>query len=102
MREESENIRCKTGTIMILPPNSLHAFYNKSSELCRLLGISTQLHQTFFDAIASADQEEPFSSRPLSEAMERIAQIGLQHNMYFAPHDVNISAEAIHENATRI
>jgi hypothetical protein len=34
--------------------------------------------------------------------MERIAQIGLQHNMYFAPHDVNISAEAIHENATRI
>jgi hypothetical protein len=37
-----------------------------------------------------------------SEAMERIAQIGPQHNMYFAPHDVNISAEAIHENATRI
>jgi hypothetical protein len=87
---------------MILPPNSLHAFYNKSSELCRLLGISTQLHQTFFDAVASADQEEPFSRRPRSEAMERIAQIGLQQNKYFAPHDVNISAEAIHENATRI
>jgi len=67
-REESENTRCKTGTIMVLPPNSPHAFYNKSSELCRLLGISTQLHQTFFDAVASADQEEPFSSRPLSEA----------------------------------
>jgi hypothetical protein len=45
---------------MILAANSLHAFYNKSSELCRLLGISTQLHQTFFDAVASADQEEPF------------------------------------------
>ena len=85
---------------MILPPNSLHAFYNKSSELCRLLGIFTQLQQTFFDPVVSADQEEPFSSRPLSEAMERIAQIGLQHK--FAPHDVNISAEAIHENATRI
>ena len=56
----------------------------------------------FVTAVASADQEEPFSSCPLSEAMERIAQIGLQHNMYFAPHDVNISAEAIHENATRI
>jgi hypothetical protein len=87
---------------MILPPNSLHAFYKKSSELCRLLDISTQLHQTFFDAVASADQEEPFSSCPLSEAMERIAQIGRHYNMYFAPHDVNISAEAIHENATRI
>ncbi len=87
---------------MILPPNSLQAFYNKSSELCRQLGISTQLGQTFFHAVASADQEEPFSSCSLSEAMERIAQIGRQHNMYFAPHDVNISAEAIHENATRI
>ena len=86
---------------MILPPNLLHAFYNKSSELCRLLSISTQLDQTFFDAVASADQEEPFSSRR-SLKRERIAQIGLQHNMYFAPHDVNISAEAIHENATRI
>jgi hypothetical protein len=87
---------------MILPPNSLQAFSNKSSELCRQLGISTQLHQTFFDAVASADQEEPFSSCPLSEAMERIAQIRRPHNMYFAPHDVNICAEAIHENATRI
>jgi gentisate 1,2-dioxygenase len=95
-------IRCKTGTTMILPPNSLHAFYNKSSGLCRLLGISTQLHQTFFDAVASADQEEPFSSRPLSEAMERIAQIGLQHNMYFAPHGVNTPTEVVDENATRI
>ena len=28
---------------MILPPNSPHAFYNKSSELCRLLGPSDGL-----------------------------------------------------------
>jgi hypothetical protein len=26
----------------------------------------------------------------------------ITHNMYFSPHDVNVSAEAIHENATRI
>ena len=32
---------------MILPPNSLHSFYNRTSEPCRVLGISTQLHQTF-------------------------------------------------------
>jgi len=91
------NINISWGRRLSLPNN-----YKKSSGLCRLLGISTQLHQPFFDAVASADQEEPFSSRPLSEAMERIAQILLQHKMYFAPHDVNISAEAIHENATRI
>lgn len=69
---------------MILPPNSLHAFYNRSPEPCRLPSISTQLHQTFFDAVAKADQEESFSTLPLAEAVRRVARIGLQHNMYFA------------------
>ena len=54
-------IRCKTGEFMILPPNSLHAFYNKTSEPCCLLGISTPSHQAFFDAVASADEDEPFA-----------------------------------------
>jgi quercetin dioxygenase-like cupin family protein len=81
-------IHCETGSTMILPPNSLHALYNRSSEPCRVLGISTQLHQTFFDAVASADQKESFSALPLSEAMARITQIGQRHNMYFAPYDV--------------
>ena len=81
-------IRCETGSTMILPPNSLHALYNRSSEPCRLLGISTQLHQSFFDAVASADRKEPFSALPYPKAMARVAQIGLRHNMYFAPNDV--------------
>jgi quercetin dioxygenase-like cupin family protein len=50
---EEDWIRCETGDLMILPPNSLHAFYNKSSEPCSFLGISTQLHQAFFDAVAN-------------------------------------------------
>jgi quercetin dioxygenase-like cupin family protein len=82
-------ILCETGSTMILPPNSLHAFCNRSSEPCRVLGISTQLHQTFFDAVASADQSEPFSALPLAEAMARVAEIGLRHNVYFAPYDAN-------------
>ena len=81
-------IHCETGATMILPPNSLHAFYNRTSEPCRMLGISTQLHQAFFDAVASADQKDPFSALPRAQAMARIAQIGLQHNMYFAPYEV--------------
>ena len=85
-------IHCETGATMILPPNSLHAFYNRTSELCRVLGISTQLHQTFFDAVASADQKEPFSALPPAKAMARVAQIGLQHNMYFAPYEVKTAA----------
>jgi quercetin dioxygenase-like cupin family protein len=86
---EGDWVRCEIGGLMILPPNSLHAFYNKTSEPCRLLGISTQLHQAFFDTIASADKSKPFSSLPHSEVMRVVAQIGAQHNMYFAPIDVS-------------
>src|SRR5215510_13881742 len=42
-------VRCETGGLMILPPNSLHACHNGTPEPCHLLGISTQLHQAFFD-----------------------------------------------------
>jgi quercetin dioxygenase-like cupin family protein len=85
---EEDWIRCAAGGLMILPPNCLHAFYNKTSDPCRLLGISTQLNQTFFDAVASADKNKPFASLPLPEAMKLVAQIGGQHNFYFAPIDV--------------
>jgi quercetin dioxygenase-like cupin family protein len=94
-------IRCEAGSTMILPPNSLHAFCNRFVVPCRLLGISTQLHQTFFDAIADADRKQPFSAHPNSEALERIAEIGLQCNMYFVPFDMNMSDDpavsSIHE-----
>lgn len=86
-------IRCETGSTMILPPNSLHALYNRSSEPCRVLGISTQLHQSFFDAVARADQREHFSALPFHKAMARVAEIALRHNMYFAPYDVNTAAK---------
>ena len=74
---KEDRIRCEAGSTMILPPNSLHAFYNRSSEPCRVLGISTQLHQTFFDAIPSSDQSEPFSALALAEGMAQLAEIGL-------------------------
>jgi quercetin dioxygenase-like cupin family protein len=89
---EENWIRCETGGLMILPPNSLHAFYNTSSEPCCLLGISTQLHQAFFDAVATADKNRPFPSLPFPEAMRLVVEIGAQHNMYFAPVDVSKTA----------
>jgi quercetin dioxygenase-like cupin family protein len=81
-------IRCETGSLMILPPNSLHAFCNKTSEPCLLLGISTPLHQAFFDAVARADKGQPLASLPFPESMGLVAQIGAQHNFYFAPVEV--------------
>jgi quercetin dioxygenase-like cupin family protein len=82
-------IRCEAGEVVILPPNSLHGFYNKGTSVCRLLGISTAVHQTFFDAVAQADKTTSFSSLPLEQAMEKIAKIALSHHMYFAPVDIS-------------
>ena len=53
-----------------------------------MLGISTQLHQAFFDAVAKANREEAFSDLPFATAMARVAEIGLRHNVYFAPYEV--------------
>jgi quercetin dioxygenase-like cupin family protein len=59
---EEDWIRCEAGELMILPPNSLHGLYNHGSSDCRLLGISTAVHQTFFDAVADADRASSFAS----------------------------------------
>jgi quercetin dioxygenase-like cupin family protein len=82
-------VRCESGEVMILPPNSLHGFYNKGTTVCRLLGISTAVHQTFFDAVAEADRTKSFSSLPPEQAMAKIAQLALSHHMYFAPVDIS-------------
>lgn len=82
---KEEWIRCEADCLMILPPNSLHAFCNKMSEPCRLLGISTPSHQAFFDEVASTDKTKPFASLPFPEAMDLVAQIGARHNFYFGP-----------------
>src|SRR5262249_28945014 len=66
---EEDWIRCETGELMIVPPNALRAFYNNASEPCRLLGISTPLHQAFFDAVSRADHDRSFASLPFSEVM---------------------------------
>ena len=81
-------IRCETDSIMILSGNTLHAFYNKAAKPCRVLGISTQLHQAFFDAVEEADKGVPFSVLPPSEVMARVSRIGSQYNMHFVPYDL--------------
>ena len=84
-------IRCETGDLIILPPNSLHAFRNKTSKPCRLLGISTPSHEVFFDAVARADTSKSFASLPLPEVMKLVTQIGARHNFYFVPFELSKS-----------
>ncbi|WP_458094315.1 cupin domain-containing protein [Roseomonas sp. WA12] len=73
------------GETVIVPINGLHAFYNRTANPARILSISNQLHQGFFDAVAEADQLAPFASMPFSEAMARVATIAKGHDMHFFP-----------------
>jgi hypothetical protein len=67
---------------------------------CTLVGISTQLHQAFFDAVVAADKIRPFASLPFPEAMKIVGRIGAEHNMYFTPVDV-LRGISEHESAAR-
>jgi quercetin dioxygenase-like cupin family protein len=82
-------VRCEAGATVIVPSNAPHAFYNKTSEPGRVLGISSHLHQAFFDAVAAADKRKSFAALPLAEAMDRVAQIASGHALQFIPYDVN-------------
>ena len=73
---EQDRICCETGALMIVPPNALHALRNNTSQRGRLLGISTQLHRAFFDAVVAADKRRTFASLPLPEVLKLIAQFG--------------------------
>lgn len=75
------------GETIIVPINGLHAFYNRNANPARLLSISNQLHQGFFDAVAAADQLTPFADVPFSEAMARVATIAKSYDVHFLPFD---------------
>ena len=86
---KAEWVRCEVGDVMILPPNSLHGFYNRGSYVCRLLGISAAVHETFLDAVSNADRISSFARMAPKEAMSKIAQIAMQNYIYFAPIDIS-------------
>jgi quercetin dioxygenase-like cupin family protein len=80
-----EWIRCSGGETIIIPINTLHAFYNRTGKPARLLSISTQLHQAFFDTVAKTDRAVPFASMPMPQAMARIGELARQFDMHFFP-----------------
>jgi quercetin dioxygenase-like cupin family protein len=87
---EEDWVRAEAGETMIVPPNSLHGFFNRGDSVCRLLGISTAAHQTFFDAVAKVDRETSFARMDPVEAMGKIGGIASENHMYFPP--VNIDS----------
>jgi quercetin dioxygenase-like cupin family protein len=78
-------VRATPGELMLLSPNSLHGFVNLGEATCRLLGVSTAAHQTFFDAVVRADHESSFGAMALPEAMRKLGAIALGNGMYFPP-----------------
>ena len=80
-----EWITCAGGETIIIPTNALHAFYNRTDRPARLLSISTQLHQAFFDAVEETDRANPFASMPGKQAMARIGELARRFDMHFFP-----------------
>jgi quercetin dioxygenase-like cupin family protein len=78
-----EWITCAGGETIIIPTNALHAFYNRTDRPARLLSISTQLHQAFFDAVEETDRANPFASMPGKQAMARIGELARRFDMHF-------------------
>jgi len=78
-----EWITCAGGETIIIPTNALHAFYNRTDRPARLLSISTQLHQAFFDAVEETDRANPFASIPGKQAMARIGELARRFDMHF-------------------
>jgi quercetin dioxygenase-like cupin family protein len=83
--ENEEWVRCSSGETLLVPTNALHAFYNRTKENSRLLSISTQLHQAFFDAVVQSDRVSSFSSMTSPQAMMRVGEIAAQFDMHFFP-----------------
>ena len=72
---EQEALVCDEGTTVMIPPNALHALFNKSDNNCRLLDVSTSSHQYFFDSVAQADPQENFGSLEPKTAVRRLSEI---------------------------
>lgn len=81
----NEWIVCAGGETIIVPINALHAFYNRTAKPARLLSISTQLHQAFFDAVEEADAADPFARMPGPQALARVGEIAQCFDMHFFP-----------------
>jgi quercetin dioxygenase-like cupin family protein len=80
-----EWITCTDGETIIIPNNALHAFYNRTDRPARLLSISTQLHQAFFDAVEEMDRTDRLASMPGKQAMARIGDLARRFDMHFFP-----------------
>lgn len=80
-----EWITCIDGETVIIPINALHAFYNRTEKPARLLSISTQLHQAFFDAVVEADRADPLAGMPGPQAMARTGELAQRFDMHFFP-----------------
>ncbi|AXC10081.1 putative conserved protein, contains double-stranded beta-helix domain [Acidisarcina polymorpha] len=88
-----EAVLCGPGTTIVIPPNALHALFNKSDKDCRLLDVSTGSHQDFFDSVQKADRAENFAAMKPKVAAHRLSEIARENEMYLAAYDVNTERE---------
>ncbi len=81
--EKGEVLGCVAGDVVLARPEVQHALFNGSQSKARLLSISSAAHESFFDAIVSADRDRPFASMPADEIFARVAAIGARTDTRF-------------------
>ncbi len=74
---------CETGATVVIPANAVHGFNNETDKERRLLGISTYLHQRFFDEVEVAARRGDFDGLSVANAMNTIATIATLQKMHF-------------------
>ena len=84
---QQEWVRCGRGDTLLVPPNALHGFANRSDQPARLLSTANQLHQAFFDEAARpALATDPLPASPPDMAeLQRALDLAPKYNMFFAP-----------------
>lgn len=81
----SAPLKSGIGDVVVARPGAFHGFVNEGDKEARLLSISVPEHQRFFDAVARADRETPFSSMSPDIAMQHVAAIGAETDAVFSP-----------------
>ena len=80
---EEEWITCDSGETVIVRPDAIHAFRNRSTSPARFLSVSTQQHQAFFDDLAvNAKSYDPAPVAPKGEELARLLEAANKHQMY--------------------
>jgi quercetin dioxygenase-like cupin family protein len=87
-----EWVSCERGDTLVIPPNALHGFANRTQSPARVLSTANQLHQAYFDEAARVvSASDPQPTLDMEELQQALA-LGPKYHMFFPPPPAEASA----------